>query len=279
MAGIQFLTVQANTSATPRLAAAPFLFLIMGFLLATMIFVIHLMYRFAAPDLRKHPTQLRENIASKPLTFGIIITVVCLLTGLAVWSAVQPSVAPPPAAPSAPAPPKAEVTESIPGWFRAGSHPEDYEMARDRNTTHHGKSSAYVKSIVPRPDGFGTLLQSFKADAYRGQRVRLSGFLRSEDVRNWAGLWLRVDGADNQVLAFDNMQDRAVKGTTDWKSCEIVLDVPESSSAIFMGLLLSGPGQVWMDDLEFEIVGKEAATTGGKPGDRLPRAPQLDFTK
>jgi hypothetical protein len=75
------------------------------------------------------------------------------------------------------------------------------------------------------------------------------------------------------------MQDRAVKGTTDWKSCEIVLDVPESSSAIVMGLLLSGPGQVWVDDLEFEIVGKEAATTGGKPGDRLPRAPQLDFTK
>ena len=77
-------------------------------------------------------------------------------------------------------------------------------MARDRNTTHGGKASAYVKSIVPRPGGFGTLMQSFKADAYCSRRVRLSGFLRSEDVRNWAGLWMRVDGAKGEVLAFDN---------------------------------------------------------------------------
>ncbi len=275
MAGIQYLIVQANTPATAHLAAAPFLFLIMGFLLATMIFVIQLMYRFAAPDPRKHSTQVRENITNKPLTFGIIITVVCLLTGLAVWYAAQPSVASPPAAPPPPALPKAEVTASIPGWFPAGSNPNDYTMARDRNTTHGGKASAYVKSIVPRPGGFGTLMQSFKADAYCSRRVRLSGFLRSEDVRNWAGLWMRVDGAKGEVLAFDNMQDRAVKGTTDWTRYEIVLDVPEAGQQIAMGLILDGPGQVWMDDLKIEVVGKEVAPTGGT---RVSPTPQLEFT-
>ena len=74
---------------------------------------------------------------------------------------------------------------------------------------------------------------------------------------------MRVDGArKDEMLAFDNMQDRAIKGTIDWKKYEIVLDVPENSEMVAFGLLLSGKGQVWMDDLQFEVVGKDVPTTG-----------------
>ena len=58
------------------------------------------------------------------------------------------------------------------------------------------------------------------------------------------------------------MQDRPIKGTSDWKRYEIVLDVPEQAQEIAFGLLLTGGGQVWMDDLKFEVVGKDVATTG-----------------
>jgi hypothetical protein len=121
-------------------------------------------------------------------------------------------------------------------------------------------------------------MQTFKADAYRGQRVRLSGYVRSQDVGNWAGLWLRVDGSKNDVLSFDNMQDRAIKGTSDWQKCEIVLDVPEEAQEIAFGLLLAGRGQVWMDDLKFETVGKDIPTTGGGLNRRATEGPKnLDF--
>lgn len=43
------------------------------------------------------------------------------------------------------------------------------------------------------------------------------------------GLWFRVDGTTGKSLSFDNMQDRAVKGTTEWARYEIVLDVPEGA--------------------------------------------------
>ena len=174
--------------------------------------------------------------------------------------------------------PQSDSTEAITGWLRAGSHPQEYEMALDRKTTHSGKASAYLKSRVPEPAGFGTLMQLFKADPYRGQRVRLSGFVQSKDVRSWAGLWVRVDGPDNQVLSFDNMQDRAIKGTADWTRYEVVVDVPAAGQAVAMGLLLAGAGQVWMDDLKFEVVGTEIPATGGKPGDRMPPTPQLNFS-
>lgn len=169
------------------------------------------------------------------------------------------------------------MAESPNGWFAAGNHPREYEMTLDREVTHSGKGSASLKSTVSQAGGFGTLMQTFKAYSYLGQRVRMSGYLRSRDVGDWAGLWMRVDGAKGEVLSFDNMQERAVKNTTDWTQYEIVLDVPEASQQIAFGVLLSGTGQVWLDDIKFETVGKDVPTTGGKSG-AVPSTPRnLDF--
>lgn len=168
--------------------------------------------------------------------------------------------------------------EAPKGWFPAGSNPKDYKMTVDRTVAHSGKSSALLKSVAQKPGGFGTLMQTCKADAFRGKRVRMSSYARSQDVKLWAGLWMRVDGPRGEPLGFDNMQDRAIKGTSDWKKYEIVLDVPESAQDIAFGLLLTGAGQVWMDELAFAIVGKDVPTTGSKPTAGAPPTPaNLDF--
>ena len=149
------------------------------------------------------------------------------------------------------------------GWFAAGSRPKEYEMSLDRAAAHGGNACAYLKSVVAETGGFGTLMQMFKADEYRGKRIRMSGYVKAKDASGWAGLWMRVDGArKDEMLAFDNMKDRAIRGTIDWKKYEIVLDVPENGEMIAFGLLLSGKGQVWMDDLQFEVVGKDVPATG-----------------
>ena len=149
------------------------------------------------------------------------------------------------------------------GWFKAGSHPAEYDMGLDESVRRDGKSSATVKSIAEKPSGFGTLMQMTQPGEYRGKRVRLSGFVKSDKVTSWAGLWFRVDGPNpNASLAFDNMQDRGIKGTTDWTRYEIVLDVPSEAQRLAFGLLLGGSGQVWMDDLRFEVVPTTVRTTG-----------------
>jgi len=94
----------------------------------------------------------------------------------------------------------------------------------------------------------------------------MSGFMKSIDVADWAGLWLRVDAADyKKALSFDNMkdgrEDRAVRGTTDWKKYDIVLDVPSDAASMSFGALLSGTGQIWFDNLNFEIVDNTVPTT------------------
>jgi hypothetical protein len=152
--------------------------------------------------------------------------------------------------------------EEIPkDWFKAGKAPKDYEASVDRDTTRNGKPSASLKSIAAKPDGFATLMQMAKADAYRGKRLRLSGYVQSKDVGGWAGMWLRIDGPKGEPLGFDNMEKRPIKGTTDWKKYEIVVDVPQNAKELAFGLMLTGTGQLWMADLNFDVVGKDVAST------------------
>lgn len=158
---------------------------------------------------------------------------------------------------------KVSSNEQVPkGWGARGSNPENYDMRTDLTVHHGGKASGHIKSKASATaEGFGTMMQGIKADDYRGKRIRLSGYVKGDNVENLAGLWMRVDGERGEQLSFDNMGNRPVKGTTDWKKYEVVLDVPASSRNIAFGILLSGKGQVWVDDLQFEVVGQSVPST------------------
>ena len=148
------------------------------------------------------------------------------------------------------------------GWFMAGSKPADYESSVDTGNAYGGQPSAYLRSKNSQvQDGFGTLMQNFSAEQYVGKRVRFSAFVKSENIQRWSGLWMRVDGKPSQTLAFDNMQDRPVKGTSAWQNYEVVLDVPAGATGIFFGILLDGPGTVWMNSAKFEEVATSIPTT------------------
>jgi len=156
------------------------------------------------------------------------------------------------------------------GWWVAGSHPKEYEMTVDRATKHGGAASATIRyKEDDHATGFGTLMQTFKADEFRGKRLRLTGYVKSEGVADWAGLWVRVDGSAKTGLAFDNMGNRKIEGATPWTKYSVVLDVPEDAAAIAFGVLLAGKGQVWLDDMAFDMVGPDVASAalGTEPQD------------
>ena len=141
------------------------------------------------------------------------------------------------------------------GWFKAGSQPKSYEMGIDKGAGQDGKNAATIKSTAKKINGFGTLMQECLPDKFLGKRIRMSGYVKSKDVNDKAGLWLRIDQADSKKpLSFDNMLDRPITGTTDWKKYEIILNVPSNASMIAYGALIVGTGQIWFDNLAFEIV-------------------------
>ena len=149
-------------------------------------------------------------------------------------------------------------------WILDGNKWDSYETGCDTTIFHSGKTSAYLKSVKQKIKGFGTIMQTINAGQYHGQRIRFSAWVKTKDVEDWAGLWMRVDDYNiyNFSLSFDNMFDRPIKGTKDWQKYEIVLDVPITGSKILFGILLSGAGKVWMDEVMLETVDKTVPVTG-----------------
>ncbi|MEM8807610.1 MAG: hypothetical protein AAGF01_16445 [Cyanobacteria bacterium P01_G01_bin.38] len=184
-----------------------------------------------------------------------------------------------PTHPSRPSQTIASSQSTVPqGWSLAGSRPYSYAVSLDSINTYYGSNSVLIQSKSPQADGFGTLMQIYKADRYRGQRLKLSSYLKTEAVKTWAGLWMRVEGFENQILSFDNMQNRSITGTTPWTEHAVVLDVPDTSKRIAFGVLLAGSGQVWCTRFQFDTVGPDIPTTGLETVSQLPDQPtNLDF--
>jgi hypothetical protein len=176
----------------------------------------------------------------------------------------------------------ASVRNALPdGWIRSGSAPQQYDVTVNDSAT-SAQRIVQLKSRVDASDEkFGTLMQQFRADEFREKAVRFSAELRTDAVKEWAGLWARVDDASGRILAFDNMEERAIKGSTDWTRAEIVLPVASHASIISIGVLISGKGGVAMRDVDVRAVAKETPTTTTSTQARpVPTQPvNLDFKR
>jgi hypothetical protein len=161
------------------------------------------------------------------------------------------------------------------GWVHAGSAPESYQMGIDAGATYEGSTSI---ALWAKPDAvsakFGTTMQTIDSQNYRGKRVRFRAAVRAENVANWAGLWMRVDGSDHKMLQFDNMWNRPIKGSSDWTTYDVVLDVPTDSADIAFGILLDGRGDVWLAKPELTEVDPTTPTTSSRA---LPKQPTLTW--
>lgn len=151
-------------------------------------------------------------------------------------------------------------------WKVTGDLKHKYAMGVDDKGGQKGQAAVTIKSnkyIMLWGDG--VLKKTVNAYEYRGKRVELSGYLKAKDVKKWAGFWMRIDDSTSgQMLAFDNMRHRAVKGTRGWEKYVIVLDVPALATDIAYGVQLAGKGQIWCDDIKLEVVSKEIPLSVGK---------------
>lgn len=157
-------------------------------------------------------------------------------------------------------------------WLRTGSAtPAD----KCRTSVSEVKAMPFDRALVLRcsglTSGFVTAMQQISADDYRGKRVRLSAQVRGEAVKNWAGLWMRIDGDNGAVLAFDNMQSRPLKGTFQWQGASVVLDIAPGAKMVSFGVLQEGDGATFAGRLNIETVGTDVPTTD--VSQNMPKAP------
>lgn len=163
----------------------------------------------------------------------------------------------------------------IPHWFVTGTAPDKYQAGIDQQIFHSGSRSAVLRSTSEDYDTgeYGTIMQQFSAREYSGKRLRFSGFVKAESVTGWAGLWMRLDSGLGETLKLDNMQNRPITGTAEWNLYSCVLDVPAEAAVINFGILLSGKGTVWLDNVAFQEVDDSVPTTDFDPRNEYPDQP------
>jgi hypothetical protein len=149
------------------------------------------------------------------------------------------------------------------GWFKSGNRYDNYNIGTDNQNAQQGQKSGFIESVVDTTTGFGTLMQSCSEKNFKGERVKMTGYIQSfGSETTLTTMWIRVDDFDKRITAdFDNMMDRPIIGTKLWTKCEIVFDVPESRCVINYGLILEGGGKAWIDNVSFEIVSSSVFKT------------------
>jgi hypothetical protein len=146
-------------------------------------------------------------------------------------------------------------------WVSPKEEPAEFETYCDREIKLKGRDSASIKSVVPEPKSFQLIYQDISAASYLGKRLKYSVFVRCHEVKDWAAIWIRVDGVD-QVLAFDNMEKRPLNGTAEFRPASVVVDVPEGAKKIRLGFMQAGTGQSWFSNCSLDPVDKSEPVTG-----------------
>ena len=115
-----------------------------------------------------------------------------------------------------------------------------YQVGLDEAESKSGKRSLRMKSTGQ--GSFGNAYLTIPGNVAAGKHVKISGWIKTKDVApaGYAGLWCRLDGPggllahDNSVARIDakgkvTIDDRGIRGTTDWKLRSVEHDVPSSA--------------------------------------------------
>ena len=97
-----------------------------------------------------------------------------------------------------------------------------------------------------------------------GQHIRVTGWLKTSNAQNWVGAFVIILGKNSLHLAYDDMSDRPIRGTTDWQQVELVTDLPNEPCVVYFGPDLYGPGELWGDDFQIALAPRDAPITDSR---------------
>lgn len=139
--------------------------------------------------------------------------------------------------------------------WRKGPLVEGVEYRIDTQVTRNGHYTLGLKKTVDRYFPIAEWTRSVPMPMFTGARqLRLSGWVRAEKARKaildvqfmdangqWSHQWAAYIGSKNP---------NEPPADHDWKRYEGVVDVPEGTQEVTIGLQIYGPGTVWFDEVE-----------------------------
>ena len=159
------------------------------------------------------------------------------------------------------------------GWFSRGD--SSYYIQLDSVVKRSGKYALRINAKEEATEqDIGFPAQTIPA-IYKGKNITLKAFMKFEDVEQPIGLFLRIDGISGR-LQYDNMLQRGITGTEEWKEYSVTLPLPEEAKLIHIGAILSGNGTLWVDDFQVLIDDIELSLASLKPMSKAEKDTEFD---
>jgi len=142
------------------------------------------------------------------------------------------------------------------GWFVPRSLAEmGYKAELVGTGCKAGAKCAVLTGVTnPPPNSFSNLMQTIDAAPFAGQLVRMRAAVRVEGSATTGQMWLRLDGKDGSMGFLDNMSDRPIHGIV-WDYYTIEANVGADTGKLAFGLMGSGSGKVYFDDVSITAIG------------------------
>jgi RNA polymerase sigma-70 factor, ECF subfamily len=151
--------------------------------------------------------------------------------------------------------------DGMEGWVLGGNYLRHVNRSHwwDYSSSVEGRA-AVLESAVPEPYGFAALLQQIIPDDYSGCTLVFRGEVRTEDVADQAGLFVRFgeqdparvrEGPARVTLGDPENHLAAVTGSTGWTWREVTVEIPvDARDLIRFGVYLAGRGRVGLRNAE-----------------------------
>ena len=160
------------------------------------------------------------------------------------------------------------------GWWR----PDGATVTLDTEVKHGGAQSLRIERGAAAEGKFTPVSAEMPMD-FKGKQLELRGWLRVQDVKEYATLWLRVDDAGGTPLDMDNGASQHHNGTLDWEPFHVSVPLGPEVRGVVFGAFLSGPGTMWADDLELLVDGIPVAQAETRPVATTILDRDLEFSK
>lgn len=148
-----------------------------------------------------------------------------------------------------------DLSDGLSGW--SSDDPVGYELGIAKQGGRMGGPAGFIRNRVANPLRIGSFAQIASAHAYLGKRIRLSGYVKSENAtRGELTVVLMDNNEQGQHVFISGTNGKLVKGTQDWTLLDLTVDIPTNTATIGLGLMSTGKGTVWTDGFKIEVVDK-----------------------
>ncbi|MBU4377346.1 MAG: carbohydrate binding domain-containing protein, partial [Candidatus Omnitrophica bacterium] len=152
----------------------------------------------------------------------------------------------------------------------------DFEKGRSgwALQTWKGKSKASIDSSVRYSGKMALKLEGGNAEGWDsvavavqsdlkfslkpGYQYKLSAWVKTENVENFAFVRIKVKNASDESKYFSTTEEY---GTEDWRLVEATFTPMEENKIDYLALELVGKGMAWFDDIRLEVMGSQDETS------------------